>query len=141
MAQTLTLHVDPHTPVVHGDSAQLVANMSALENLGRADLLAVAIIGFVHAVSGTRDYRTNHRQLIQDAEVFMDGISNIQANNISRQMLLVFAAMAWDLGYQVDVGLTTDVATILNEVRDLRSLPEETLGRIMLFMQWVSTTI
>ena len=141
MAQTLTVHVDPHTPVVHGDSAQLVANMSALENLGRADLLAVAIIGFVHAVSGTRDYRTNHRQLIQDAEVFMDGISNTQANNISRQMLLVFAAMAWDLGYQVDVGLTTDVATILNEVRDLRSLPEETLGRIMLFMQWVSTTI
>lgn len=141
MAQTLVIHVDPHTPVVHGDSAILVGNMSALENLGRADLFAVAIIGFVHAVSGTRDYRNNHAQLIQDSEVFMDGISNIQANNISRQMLLAFAAMAWDIGYQTDVSITTDVATILNEVRDLRTLPEEILGRMMLYIQWLSVTI
>lgn len=136
MAQTLTALPALSTPTTVPDSRTLVANMSALENLGRADLLTVMVLGLVHDISGTKDYRTNHPLLISDAASLFGAISLVNPSDLNRQVLLVWAVLCWNAGKVADATLTTDVAALLLEGRDLRCLPEETLLQILFMLQY-----
>lgn len=130
--QTLVALPALSAPVVPTNRTTLFADITALDDLSRADLLTVAILGAVHSVTATVDYRLNHPQLIQDASVLFAGMSNLDLNGASRQGLALLAVFAWNAGYSNDVTIGTDVNAILLEGRDLRTLPEETLARILL---------
>lgn len=143
MAQTLTALTALSNPVVKSDGGNLVANMAALDNLGRRDLIVVSILGLVHALYATKDYRTNHPQLIQDGIVLLGGVSNLDNNGESKQVLLELASIDWNYGFKTDpvsssntVGLSSDVSTIVKEGRDLRELPEQTLTRIRAMLRY-----
>ena len=93
------------TPVKHSDNAAMISNMSALDDLGRADIKAIGIVGLIHMASsmpGSTDYRTNHTQLIQDATTFWGGVSNIDDNGTSKTVLIIQASLAWDIGKEVE---------------------------------------
>lgn len=142
MAQTLTALSAPSNPAVIADSKKQVGNMAALENLGRADLLTIAILGEVHTLYATRDYRTNHKQLITDAVGFWGAVSLLTLNDVTKQVLLAMASSMWNLGFKTDpvsgvntTGISSDVNTVVAEGKDLRTLPEETLSRILLYLQ------
>jgi len=139
MAQTLTALPSITSPVAKGAGATMVANMTALGNLSRAELLAISAVGSIHSFYPTPNYRVNHAQLIQDALVYWSGVSNLDLNGANLQTLQIMAVMSWDSGYSHDpisianpLGLSNDVNAILKEARDLSNLPEETLARIVL---------
>lgn len=115
------------------------AQMSALMDLGRADLKAIAVVALTYAVNtaGDTDYRANHAALRRDAGILFGGTSNIDDNGSSFTVLLIQTVLAWQVAFDGDATLSTDVNTLLNLARDLRSLPEETLNRILFFLQYM----
>ena len=135
MSQKLTPLTALSSPVKLTDSDTLVADMSALDNLGRSQIKTVGIIGMIHALSqiGT-DYRANHAQLIQDATTFMGGISLVDDNGATKTVLILQAVVAWGAGYDADATTPTDVNALLAEGRDLIALSEETLNRIFFYL-------
>lgn len=133
--QTLTPLTAVSSPVVITDSNTLVANMSALDDLGRSQIKTVGIIGMIHALAQLgADYRTNHAQLIQDATTFMGGISLVDDNGATKTVVILQAVVAWGAGYVGDATTPTDVNDLLAEGRDLIALAEETLNRIYFFL-------
>lgn len=141
MAQTLTALVALHHPVVPADQTIPINNIAALEDLAPKQLLGVFILGSIHSMYLTVDYRTNHTQLIQDAMVISKGVSLIDMTDVSKVIWQLLAMSSWDSGYSADprtianpTGLSNDVNAILAEARDLIELPMEILLRVMFLL-------
>lgn len=129
--------------VVQKDNKKMVSNMAALFNLGWADIKAITILGLLHALYATKDYRSNHPLLIQEATVLFGGISIMDDGGGSLNNSVLDAVFAWNLGYKTDpyavgtpLGISTDVSVILKEGRDFRVLPEQTLNRIIFLLNY-----
>lgn len=141
MAQTLTALAALHHPVITADQIIPMNNISALDDLAPKQLLGVFILGSIHSMYLTVDYRNNHTQLVQDAMEISKGISLIDMTDVSKIIWQLLAMSSWDSGYSVDpktianpTGLSNDVNTILQEARDLIELPTEVLLRIMFLL-------
>lgn len=138
VGQNLTAHASLSTPVVITDSNTLVSNMSAMMNLGRAQIYTVSVLGLIYslAAAGGKDYTTNHAGLIQDAKILLGGISLV-SSEIAHNKLLIDAALYWSTGRAGSGGtLSSSVNALLLEGRDFISLPEETLERLVMALRY-----
>lgn len=134
MAQTLTALVAPTTsPIKQGSTnvKTLIGDWAALNNLDDRMLKCIAILGRVHELYLSLDYRTNHKQLIQDAMVFFSGIPNMN----DRNYIQFQAAIDWNAGLIGDVGIGTSVLALVKEARDIANLSEDELNRILLLLR------
>ena len=129
MAITLTSQSAPTSPVTPRSAAQVIFddNYAKMAALPLKQRLAIALIGTIHLVSGTVDYRTNHPQCIQDTKVFLAGKST------PIDLWAVIAAYSWSAGKTVDGALSADVSTLLGEAKDFLEQSEEELIRQILF--------
>jgi hypothetical protein len=129
MAITLTSQTAPTSPVTPRSAAQVIFddNYAKLTALPMKQRLAITLLGVIHLVSGTVDYRTNHAQCIQDAKVFLAGLST------PLDFWAAIAAYSWTAGKAVDANLSADVSTLLAEAKDFNEQSEEELIREILF--------
>ena len=126
---TLTALTVPTSPVANRSASQVIFDndYAILTTLPDKQKMVIALLGLVHAVSGTVDYRNSHRVLRQDAKVFDAGIST------PMDQWAALAAKAWTWGNAVD-GLSADINTLLAEARHLTEMSEEEIARTFLFV-------
>jgi hypothetical protein len=130
MAITLTSQTTPTSPVTPRSAAQVIFdnNYAKLTALPLKQRLVVALLGMIHAVSATVDYRLAHPQMIQDTQVFLAGLET------PIDFWSALAASAWTNGKSVDVALSADISTLLAEGRELLEQSEEELIREFIFV-------
>lgn len=135
MHQTLAALTEPTvTPPPKTYADGFSAEMAKLQNLGRSELKAVAIVAMCYE-TGLTTYKTDHAALIQYAATMFAGIEGLNDNGMDNNLLIANTIIAWQSAYATDNSTPTSLDTLLNTGRDLRELPEEMLNRIILFMQ------
>lgn len=99
-------------------------------NISDQDRNAIGILGLLYylAALGGTNYKTNHAGLIQNATVYIGGISMIDP--VTHR-----AVEYWNTGKQNGSGLSSDVPTLLKEARDLADLPADTQERILAYLR------
>lgn len=140
MAQTLSALAEPTSPPTLAMANAFRGEMAKLENLGRTDLKAIAAVALTYAVAQHADgvnYKSNHPQLITDAQNFLGAISLITDDGVNLRWIVIQTVLAWQVGYDADNTLSTDVNTLLGLARDLMALPEEVLNRILIWLQYM----
>lgn len=139
MARTLVALAEPTSPPTVAQRNGIAADMAALDGLGSASLKAIQIVCLiiVNNAAGDTNYTNNHTQLISDANVMFGGISIIDDTDASYNLKLIQTVLVWALAKDTVAATTGDVDTLLNTGRDFRTLPEETLNRIILFLQYM----
>lgn len=131
MAITLTSQTVPTSPVTPRSAAQVIFdnNYAKLAALPLKQRLVVALLGMIHAMSGTVDYRNAHRQMIQDATVFLAGIET------PIDLWAVLAAFSWTMGKTLDpANLSSTIDGMLAEALHFNEQSEEELIREFLFV-------
>lgn len=130
MAITLTSQTAPTSPVTPRSAAQVIFddNYAKLAALPAKQRLVVALLGMIHAVSGKVNYRTAHRQCIEDATVFLAGIET------PIDLWAVLAAFSWTMGKTVDATLSATIDDLLAEALHFNEQSEEELIREFLFV-------
>ena len=131
---TLTSQTVPTSPVTPRAAAQVIFdnNYAKLSILPEKHKRAIALLGMIHAISGTTNYETNHRLMREDAKVFLGGIST------PLDLWASLASKAWTLGNTADA-LSTDVNTMLAECKHLLEYSEEELLRCFVFVSLTKT--
>ena len=126
---TLTALTVPTSPVANRSASQVIFDndYAILAEQPLKFKMVIALLGVIHAVSGTVDYRTAHKQVREDARVFQAGIST------PMDQWAALAAKAWTWGNAVD-GLSADINTLLAEARHLTEMSEEEIARTFLFV-------
>lgn len=120
------------TPIVNNGASEkaFVNNYYKLMDPGLSTRhrKAIMINGMIYVLALTgANYKTNHKGLRQDAEVYTSGISNLD----------VFAALAGttvSTASAAPASMSLDVPTILAEVRDIVDMHELTQDRIIAFL-------
>lgn len=99
-------------------------------NISQKDRNTIAILGLIYelAHAGGANYKTIHKQLVQDAMVFTGGISMFN-EAVAR------AANDWNSGNNADATLSTDVPTLLAQGPHIQNQPEQTQERIIAFLR------
>ena len=135
--QTLAVLAEPASPPTQAMSDAFVGEMAKLNNLGRSELKALAAVALTYAVNtaGDTDYRAAHPTLLRDALVFWGGVERLDDNGTSKPVILAQTVLAWQKAYDGDSSISTSVDALLILGRDFMALPEETLNRVLLFLQ------
>lgn len=132
MSQSITISTvtAPTSPVQPRSASQLLfdANYGKLATLSLKQKLVIAVLFMVHLDSGTTDYRANHAQLIQDAQVYLGGQST------PLDFWAAFDSTAYAGALTGDAATSNDVETLLTEGRDLLAKSEEDLIRMVVYL-------
>jgi len=131
---TLTAQTIPTSPVTPRAAAQVIFdnNYAKLSILPQKQKLVIALLGMIHAISGTTNYEANHRLMRQDAKVFLGGLST------PLDLWAALASKAWTLGNTADA-LSSDFNTMLAEAKHLSEFSEEELILCFVFVSLTKT--
>ena len=138
-AQTLTVLPAVSTPPDLGDLDTFQKNVSALNNLGNRQLLAIRIHAKAYTLNanGGTDYRTDFDALIQAATNLFGNALNVMANPIDGSPQNLWeTVLDWSAGYTAANTLPTDVGTLIAATRDLILQGDGTLYQVLLFLRW-----
>jgi len=135
MAITLTQVSAPGaTPLADNTSANRTWDDNYFKlgppNISKQDRNAIAIAGLIYKLNnaGGANYKSNHAGLIQDAAVWTAGLTLFNAE-VAR------ALNDWNTGNVADATLSTDIPTLLKEMRDITQVPAERQERIIAFLR------
>lgn len=133
MAITLqTVAAPGATPITpNATSAKYFANNYAklsAPNISMRERKAVIVLAMVYVLASTgADYRSNHRGLIQDTQVYTGGISHFD-------VFAALAATSVGAANTIDPTFSLNLETILKDGKDITQLSDETLDRIIGFL-------
>jgi hypothetical protein len=135
--QTLTPLPALTIPITPGQNLTLMRNVSAILNLGNREVIALSVISAVHELFGVggTDYRSNHTQLRQDAQVFLGGFNSMTF--LTGETAKLRAVLDWSDGHSLDATLSTNVDVLVSEMRGLRNDSEYILEKMYQFLQYL----
>lgn len=135
MGQTLDLIPVPGaTPIANNStSAKTFASdyfKLSVPNLSTRDRKTIWILGLIYelAHNGGANYKTNHKQLQQDAQVYTSGIMQFD-------LIAGSAADAWSAGNTADATLTNSIPGLLALAPAISQQAEDQLDRIIVFLR------
>jgi hypothetical protein len=135
MSQTLTVLPAVTSPVTVAQAATLSANLAAINDLDNRMVIALSVISAIHELAGVGgfDYRTNHKQLRQDASTYMNVFNTM--TYLEGQAAKLRAVLDWNDGKVADATTSSDVNTLVKEMAGMRETPEYTLEKFYYFLQ------
>lgn len=129
---TLTAFNPPTNPT---QSAQLSANIAAINNLDNRQLVALCVLGKIHEFFAVGfDYRNNHNQLRLDAAGFFGGFSFV-GSDVS-PFLKAMTVMEWYTGKATDPTFSSNVNALIAEMGYFREMPENTLWQMYFYIKY-----
>lgn len=135
MSQTLESIAAPGaTPIANNSaSSKSFANdyfKLSVPNLSTRDRKTIWILSLIYELThnGGANYKSNHRALMQDAEVYAGGIMNFD-------LVASLTADAWSAGRAADATLSNDLGALLNEGADIKQKSEEEQDRMIAFLR------
>lgn len=131
MSQTLTQTTLATSPIAYNSASQKAFDDGYLKlaTLSQAERNTIAILGMIYAIAALpfTDYTLNHKQLIQDAQVYTHGLSLV---GVGADPGLAYAC--WNRGRGQTANISSSIPTLLQEGRDFLALPEELQQRCLL---------
>lgn len=93
----------------------------------RKTVSILALIYELASLGGGTNYKSNHKGLIQDSQVYTGAISNFD-------MVTAMAAVDWTIGNAADATLSASLPALMLEGRDFAQLSDDQLDRILAFL-------
>lgn len=134
MASTtaLTPNVTVTPPITtNGKGATFAANYHKVASLTPKQAKVIEVLGLIYGVSGVYDYTAKHAQLRTDSALFCQGLSMIN-------MDVARAVTNWAGGYNTNSSITTDIAAMIKEGKDLAAMPDSALDKMLILMRYLA---
>ena len=116
----------------------LAANAAQIANWDNRQVLALIAFSLTYVLNhaGGTDYRTNHAQLNQDVQTFMGTLENVANGRPGDYLDKCMAVIVWNQAYDLDTTITTNLNTILTNMKGIPAHSEEDLRDYILYLRY-----
>lgn len=132
--QALTTLPSVTLPVTNTGGATFAADYAKLATLSPRELKTFRVVCLMYYLQTVTDYRLIHGRLISDSISFTRGLSNFQID-VGLSVADWAASLAQLLSLLSPAAAASDITGIIALGSDFRTLPEQTLDRMIVFMR------